>query len=173
MEEQIRNDLTAYLLSVNEIDEKMPECPDVEGKWKQMAEAYFPDGAREFSGYPLVSLGWMMFLGMAMAQLWDMDWEKYSAVDDLYAKIRDVRGFDAMDDYILEDILQLDEKEREHTSKLVGECAARMLDRLNHAGIEPGTVDALRAYSACLHQLYLHGMAVQLKRLGYRMTLLN
>jgi hypothetical protein len=28
-EEQIHGDLQQYLLSVNEIDERLPECPDV------------------------------------------------------------------------------------------------------------------------------------------------
>ena len=31
LEEQIHGDLQQYLLSVNEIDERLPECPDVEG----------------------------------------------------------------------------------------------------------------------------------------------
>ena len=32
-EEQIHNDLHQYLLSVNEIDERLPECPDVENPY--------------------------------------------------------------------------------------------------------------------------------------------
>ena len=47
-EEQIHNDLHQYLLSVNEIDERLPECADVEGKWETIANAYIPDGVREF-----------------------------------------------------------------------------------------------------------------------------
>ena len=43
-EEQIHNDLHQYLLSVNEIDERLPECADVEGKWETIANAYIPDG---------------------------------------------------------------------------------------------------------------------------------
>ena len=78
-EEQIHSDLQQYLLSVNEVDERLPECPDVEGKWETIANAYIPDGVREFQNYPL-------------------------------------------------------------------------------------------AYVACLHQLYLFGVAVQLKRMGYHMT---
>ena len=55
-EEQIHGDLQQYLLSVNEIDERLPECPDVEGKWEAIAHAYIPDGVREFQNYPLASL---------------------------------------------------------------------------------------------------------------------
>ncbi len=40
---------------------------------------------------------------------------------------------------------------------------------LRHENIEPGTPEAFRAYLACLHQLYVMGMAVELKASGYRM----
>ena len=36
--------------------------------------------------------------------------------------------------------------------------------------LEPGTKEAFNAYVACLHQLYLFGAAMQLKRMGYHMT---
>ena len=54
---------------------------------------------------------------------------------------------------------------------LVAECASRTNNTLIHAHLEPGTPEAFKAYVACLHQLYLMGMAVQLKRLGYHMEL--
>ena len=78
-EEQIHSDLQQYLLGVNEIDERLPECPDVEGKWEAIANAYIPDGVREFQNYPLASLGWMMYIGMALAKMWDDDWQYYEA----------------------------------------------------------------------------------------------
>ena len=94
LEEQIHSDLQQYLLSVNEVDERMPECPDVEGKWVAIANAYIPDGVREFQNYPLASLGWMMYIGMALAKMWDDDWQYYAAKEDLYVYLRDKRGYD-------------------------------------------------------------------------------
>ena len=47
-EEQLRKDLHQYLLSMKEVDERMPECPDVEEKWEEIAKTYIPDGIREF-----------------------------------------------------------------------------------------------------------------------------
>ena len=71
-EEQLRKDLHQFLLSmkvvsereqsdacinsaereqarpeVKWVDERMPECPDVEEKWEEIAKAYIPDGIRE------------------------------------------------------------------------------------------------------------------------------
>ena len=106
-EEQLRNDLQQFLLSMKEVDERMPECPDVEDKWEEIAKAYIPDGIREFQDFPSASLGWMMYIGMAVAKMWDTEWEIYSKIEDLYAYMRDKRGYDAMDEYIREEVLGL------------------------------------------------------------------
>ena len=121
--------------------------------WEQIAKAYIPDGIKEFNDFPSASLGWMMYIGMAVAKFfavqsgkaerWDAEWEVlelreqsdacinsaeipelrsptrslsrqnstegqiYSKIDDLYAYMRDKRGYDAMDEYIREDVILL------------------------------------------------------------------
>ena len=62
-----QQDLTQYLLSRGLIDEILPTTPDIADKWQQIAEAYLPDGIREFALYPTAALGWMMYIGMAIA----------------------------------------------------------------------------------------------------------
>lgn len=171
-EQRVQEDLHQFLIRQGMIEDRMPQCPDVEGRWADVGEAYLPDGMREFRGYPVVSLGWMMLLGMAVARFWDNNWEKYAGMKDLYSPLRNARGFDFMDEHILEDILRQDEPTRQATGALVSECAARALSLLRHEPIEPGSAEAFQAYVACLHQLYLMGMAVQLKAMGYKMTLI-
>ena len=46
-EEIMRKDLHQFLLSMKEVDERLPECPDVEDKWEEIAKAYITDGIRE------------------------------------------------------------------------------------------------------------------------------
>ena len=169
-EEQLRNDLHQFLQTLQEVDERLPECPDVEEKWEAIAKAYIPDGIREFTDYPSVSLGWMMYIGMAVAKMWDVEWEIYSKIEDLYVYMRDKRGYDAMDEYIREEVLLLEGEAYGALEKLVGECASRIYNALRRQNIEPGTKEAFNGYVACLHQLYLFGAAIQLKRMGYRMT---
>ena len=169
-EEQLRNDLHQFLQTLQEVDERLPECPDVEEKWEAIAKAYIPDGIREFTDYPSVSLGWMMYIGMAVAKMWDTEWTIYSKIEDLYVYMRDKRGYDAMDEYIREEVLLLEGEAYGALEKLVGECASRIYNALRRQNIEPGTKDAFNGYVACLHQLYLFGAAIQLKRMGYRMT---
>ena len=169
-EEILRSDLHQFLLSIKEVDERLPECPDVEEKWEQLAQAYIPDGIREFQAFPSASLGWMMYIGMAVAKMWDTEWEIYSKIDDLYVYMRDKRGYDSMDEYIREEVLLLQGVDYEVLEKLVGECASRVYNALVRQNIEPGTKDAFKGYVACLHQLYLFGAAMQLNRMGYHMT---
>ena len=97
-EKQIHQDLHQFLISMKEVDDRLPECPDVEEKWANIAESYLPDGIREFNNFPSASLGWMMYIGMAVAKFWDEEWTIYSNIDDLYAYMRDKRGYDAMDE---------------------------------------------------------------------------
>ena len=170
-EEKLRQDLHQFLLSVDEVDERLPECPDVEDKWEAIARAYLPDGIREFQDFPSASLGWMMYIGMALAKMWDTEWEIYSKIDDVYAYMRGKRGYDGLDEYIREEVLLLAGADYVGLEKLVGECASRVYNALRRQNIEPGTREAFNAYVVCLHQLYLMGVAVQLKRMGYHMTL--
>lgn len=169
-EQLFKNDLYTYLRTQDKVDEHLPEAPDIEERWAKIGEAYLPDGMREFADYPAVSLGWMMYVGMAIAHYWDEDWELYNKVEDLYAHLRDQLGYDNMDDYIALRVLLLTEADTKALRQLVGECAQRSYSRLHHLGIEPGTKEAFRAYVAALHALYLLGAAVELKRLGYHMT---
>ena len=168
--EKLLEDLHRYLVNRDAVDERMPECPDVEGKWTAIAEAYLPDGAREFASYPVASLGWMMFIAMAVAKFWDTDWERYDKVDDLYLMLRDKRGYDNLDEYILDEVLDLHGDDAEQMQNLVGDCAERVKRALFTLDIEPGTVEAFKAYVACLHTMYQMGMAIQLKSMGYHMV---
>ena len=172
-EDIIRQDLHQFLLSMKEVDERLPECPDVEEKWEDIAKSYIPDGIREFNDYPTASLGWMMYIGMAVAKFWDAEWEIYSKLPDLYSYMRDKRGYDSMDEYIREEVLLLSGVDYTILEKLTGECSSHVYNALRHQNIEPGTKEAFNAYVSCLHQLYLFGAAMQLKRMGYYMTKMN
>lgn len=171
-EKVMHEDLHRYLHGEGQLDERMPECPDVEEKWESVVKAYLPDGIREFDGYPTVSLGWMMYIGMAVAKYWDTEWQIYSGIPDLYVYMRDKRGYDNMDEYVRESVLMLEGEDYVSTERIVGECASRVYSLLCRHGFEAGTPEAFRAYVSCLHQLYVMGCAVQLNRMGYHMELM-
>lgn len=164
------DDLHQYLVSINCIDDHFPEAPDIEACWAKIGESYMPDGLREFNKYPIVSLGWPMFIGMSIAKYWDEDWALYSKVENLYHYLRDRIDFDHMDDYVCDKVLLLDANAKKKVQELVGECASRTLNKLLHLGVAPGSKEAFLAFIAALHELYLMGAAMQLKTMGYHMT---
>ena len=111
-----------------------------------------------------------MYVGMAVAKYWDEDWELYSKVDDLYKYLRDRIDFDHMDDYISQKVLLLEGEAHKQLTDLVAECASRTYNKLLHMGLLPGTEEAFRGFIAALHQMYLMGIAIQFKAMGYHMT---
>lgn len=168
-EESVAADLHRYLITKGELAERLPETTDIDDCWPGIGEAYLPDGVREFAKYPAASLGWMMYIGMAVGKFWDDDWALYSRVDNLYRHLLGKSGYDLLDEYIRGPILGLRQPEYDSTEALVEECAQRTHAMLLRANFEPGTEAAFKGYVACLHQLYRLGAAVQLHRMGYRM----
>lgn len=171
-EKQTLEDIHKYLVSVDRVDKILPQTPDTDELWPAILDAYLPDGVREFQDYPTVSLGWIMFVGMAVAKYWDVDWEKFQKEGGkkIYENLRDAKGFDNLDDYVLEDVLGLDKEEAEKVSEVVGECAARTLSALHRADFEHGTPAAAQAYVGALKALYTMGAAMELNALGYHMN---
>lgn len=162
--------LSTFLRQRGRMDERKMEMPDIEEKWRSIAEAYVSDGVREFQGYPLVSLGWMMYVGMAVAKMWDTNWEEALKKENLYTYLRELRGYDCMDEAIRDTVLQLKGEDYAAEEKIVGDCAQMVLNHIRREQIEPSTPMAYHAYIRALHQLYLIGAATELYRLGYRMT---
>lgn len=172
-EDKVRKDLVDFLVNKGALDKHVPECPDVEEKWPEIGRSYISDGAREFKDYPVVSLGWMMFVGMAMAYYWDTDWEKNASRTDFYTALRDKHGYDHLDETVVEDVLGYKDESAEKITDLVAECASRVYSMLSHEHVEPGTETAFGYYVAALHQLYLAGMSMELNALGYHMTAMS
>lgn len=168
-EETFHKDLAAYLEAQDLIDKHFPEAPDIEALWATIGESYLPDALREWNHYPTVALGWVMYIGMAIAYYWDEDWERYSHVPDLYKMMILNTDFDHLDDYIRRQVLHLTPDQGENLQQTVGECAARTYNTISHLHVEPGTPDAFRAFIAALHEMYLMGAALELKSLGYHM----
>ena len=171
VEQKFHDDLYGYLRTLDLVDERMPEAPDLDDLWYKIGQSYMADGIREYNtGYPSVALGWMMFIGMAVAKYWDVEWEVYGKVPDLYLYLRDRIDFDHMADYILDKVLCLDADSRKKMNDAVAESASRTYNMMSHMCLEPGTAAAMRAFTAALLQMYVMGVAVELKALGYHKT---
>lgn len=169
-EDSLREQLVSMLAGVNRLKRGvLPESPDISAKWDDMAASYITDAAKEIVKYPAVSLGWAMYLGMAVAKYWDTDWAIYGKHPNLYEHIRDIRGFDYMDEVVRGEILQLDGDDYIKTESIVLSCSRFALSKIKAEGIEPSTPAAFYIYTLSCKVLYVIGAAMELSRLGYKM----
>ena len=56
-EQALRTDLHQYLLSLDKVDERLPEAPDIEGLWPKIGVRYLPGhGDSKILGHGLGTL---------------------------------------------------------------------------------------------------------------------
>lgn len=177
-EERLQQDLLRMLQSQSHLPQgPLPQTPDITERWHDLAPAYCADAVKEIAQYPLVALGWAMYLGMAMAKYWDDDWATYSQHPNLYVHLRDVRGFDYLDEVVRGDLYGLKDAIDPKTGRngwtdcedLVRSCSQMAHDMIRHEQIEPSTPMAFHVYARSIKVLYLIGAAVGLRKLGYKM----
>ncbi|MDO4215337.1 MAG: hypothetical protein Q4D12_05415 [Bacteroidales bacterium] len=168
-EQGLTEHLLRMLSDMKLLNRQLLTSQDLSEKWNQMAPAYVADGVKEIAKYPTVSLGWAMYLGMAVANYWDKDWETYGSMPQLYEYIRDKRGFDYMDEYIRETVLELKGEEFDRMEQVVQDCAQQVLSKIRHEQIEPQSPMAFYVYARSIKVLFHMGAAVELKRMGYKM----
>ena len=152
------------------------ETADLDELWPALAQPYMASAVPDFEQYPLVSLGWMTFVGMAMPVLWDEDWQRYQPLGSaLYTQLRDARGWDELDEYVLEDVLGMlrGSEEAKRYTDLVRRLAELALTQLRHENAEPSSPMAFQLYARTLFGLYRIGVALGLARLGYKLTQAN
>lgn len=173
-EQRLHADLLQMLRSRNQLPQQdpLPSTPDITDLWlDRLAPDYCADAVKEIAQYPLVALGWAMYVGMAMAKYWDDDWATYSHHPNLYQHLRDVRGFDYLDEVVRTDLYgyRPDSKEFTDCEDLVRSCAQMANDQIRHEQIEPSTPLAFHVFARSIKVLYLMGAAIGLTRLGYKM----
>ncbi len=141
--------------------------PDIDNAWLRLMPEFCADAVRNFNEYPEFCMGCAGYLGMAVAVLWDEDWEKNADVP--YSFFLGARGFDDMDDHITDAIL----KERKHSVPAMQSTAAEACHFLRREAPEPGTADAYRMFLVTLEVMFKIGAAIQLCRLGYKYEPIN
>ena len=153
-EEQLTQQLLRLCTAARALSGQLLETPDFEAVWPEVCTPYLGDAVPEIAKYPTVAIGWMGFVGLAIAQRWDSDWSV--ATEDPHALYPALlaQGFDALDDYVLDHVLAItDAEERAQLHQLVRTCAEAAHAALRREGIEPQSP---------------MGIALQLHRLGYK-----
>ncbi|MBQ9462979.1 MAG: hypothetical protein IJU68_04905 [Bacteroidales bacterium] len=164
--EQYREELTQDLLQTatggGYLEGVLLNSPDIDEAWLHYASELFGDAVRNFNEYPEYCLACAGYLGMAVAHLWDKDWQKYK--DSPYSYFQGARKFDDMDDHITARIL----KEQKQSVAAMESLSAAANHFLYKSGAEPGTAQAYKHFLITMEVMYKLGAAIELSRLGYR-----
>ena len=165
-EQKTREELTKIVQSVGLLADPLPLTDNFYEKWAELAPSYFADAVREIADYPVVSLAWAGYVGMAIAHWWDSDWEGHKDVS--YQTLYGKQGFDDMDEHIAFDLLKLDKKTAEKIEDALRACGETAMALIRHENIEPQTPEAFYVYARAVKVLYETGAMMELARLGYK-----
>ena len=106
---------------------------------------------------------------MAVAKLWDADWQAYQAVT--YRDLQGPRGFDDLDERITTQVLgyALDSEPARRIADMLSNCAVEALTMIRHEHIEPQSPRAYYVFARTVQVLYRIGASIELFLLGYKL----
>jgi len=144
----------------------MLTSPDMTEKWEnEYLKEFMGDAVNEFNDSPDVAMAWAGYLGMGVAHGWDADWDFCKNVP--YKEYYGNRGWDNMDDHIMDEILQLNELERVHVTQGFQSCAQAILVLLRRENIDTQTETGFYALVRICSVMFSIGNSMELYRLGY------
>ncbi len=152
------------------LDGQLFETDDLIDLWDQVAPEYMADAVPNVPNYPLVAIAWAGYLGMAYAYYWDKDWNTLREVPHPYQYVAHVRGFDMMDEYVLNELLcigyeSVEGQKLENTMRVLAELAHV---RIRKEQVEPQSEAAFHIFARTVKTMYRLGVAIELHRQGYK-----
>lgn len=167
-EENLLREMLRMCTSLGMLDGELLSSEDIDQKWKEWAPEYIADALPEVNAYPDFAIACAGYAGMAVAQWWDQDWGRNHGAK--YDTLHGSRGFDDMDEHIVQDILglTLDSIEAKQIMNILLCCAQKASTFIHHEHIENQTVKAFHIFARTVKVMYRIGAALQLHRLGYK-----
>lgn len=167
-ENRMQDEMLKVCTSKGMLDGVLLSGEDIDGLWKVLAPEYVADAVVQVQDYPVVSLAWAAYLGMAVAYGWDADWAVYSKKS--YQSYYGQEGYDDMDEHIVRDLLglALDGDEAIRLAEVLRSCAQSGISLIRHEGIEPQSPLAFHVFARACRVMFRIGAAIQLRRMGYK-----
>jgi hypothetical protein len=157
----------AVLQPVGELDGDFMLTDDLLQQWERLQADYVAEAVHLVVEYPEVSVAWAAYLGLAIAQGWDMNWEMIqgTSLKDFYGE----QGFDDMDDNILQNHLglQLNSPEAQYYVNRFQACARMATTCLRREEIPPQSPLAYHCFVLVCKLMFSLGASLRLKHLGY------
>jgi len=169
-EDKLQDNLLKLASSLGMLGGTLLASDDIDEKWREFAPEFMQEAVKNFNAYPEFTLACSAYCGMAMAKYWDEDWGRNHSRK--FETLLGSRGFDNMDDHIVEDVLgkPLDSTEAGVLVKTMECITSSAYSFLRHSDIEAGTASAFHALARTCKVLYRIGEAMELKALGYSYT---
>lgn len=152
--------LNGELLAVEELDER----------WHTSAPEYMAAAVPQIAEYPLVAIAWAGYIGIGAAVLWDTDWSSYEEIEDLYTLLAQPRGFDELDEYVLQGLLgyALGGKDAVRVEDALRSAAQLAQTTIRKENIEAQSILAFHIFARTTKAIYRLGVAIGLRLQGYR-----
>ena len=167
-EENLQREILRMCTSLGMLDGELLSSEDIDQKWKEWAPEYIAEALPEVNSYPEFAIACAGYAGMAVAQWWDQDWGRHHSAR--YESLHGPRGFDDMDESIVQNILglSLNSVEAKQIMNILLCCAQKASTFIQHEHIERQTVKAFHIFARTVKVMFRTGAALQLKRLGYK-----
>ena len=167
-EENLLREVLRMCTSLGMLDGELLASEDIDQKWKEWAPEYIAEALPEVNAYPDFAIACAGYAGMAVAHWWDADWGRNHSAK--YSSLHGPRGFDDMDEHIVQNILglALDSVEAKQIMNILLCCAQKATTFIQHEQIEHQTVKAFHIFARTVRVMFKIGSALELKRLGYK-----
>ncbi len=172
-ENKLQEELLRLCTSYNLLGGTLLATDDIDDHWKVLAPEYMADAVGQIAEYPTVSVAWAGYLGLAVAYGWDADWTTFSQME--YKSFYGEQGFDDMDEHIVRDLLgiSLDSDEALELEGMIRRSAQAAVGFIRAEQIEPQSPMAFHVFARAVKVMYRTGVAIELKRLGYKFEKVN
>ena len=167
-EANLLKEMLRMCTSLGMLDGELLKSEDIDQKWKEWAPDYIAEALPEVNSYPEFAIACAGYAGMAAAQWWDEDWGRHHGAK--YETLHGPRGFDDMDEFIVQNILKLEltSSDAKQIMNILLCCAQKATTFIQHEQIEHQTVKAFHIFARTVRVMYKIGSALELKRLGYK-----
>lgn len=172
-ENKLQEELLRLCTSYKMLDGVMLETDDINEHWHKLAPEYVADAVNEIADYPVVSVAWASYLGMAVAYAWDVDWPTFQKAP--YQAYYGEQGFDDMDEHIVKNLLglPLDGEEAQALEKMIRRCGETTVSLIRYENIEPQSPMAFHVFARAVKTMFRIGAALELNRMGYKFQKVN
>ncbi len=169
-EERLMQTLLRQFTDAGFLEGQLLEVEELDEKWRTSAPEYMAAAVPQIVEYPSVAIAWAGYMGIGLAVIWDADWKSHADKDDLYTLIASPRGFDCMDEYVVEGLLgyKLESEQAKGLEDLLRGAAHTAQTMIRKESIESQSVMAFHIFARTTRVFYRLGVSVGLRILGYK-----